>query len=351
MTKTAVTTTTNEKDSLNTSNSSSPRERRISKRQQQKNLLKIKKKEAPEILIKAKKVKTQKTKKKQQIKKAQQLDREVLKESKSLSETSLEDKGSKVQVNKIPPYYLHKVIKDIYSRSRKQQTHQKFLNHFNTLRKHIGLIKKIIQAKKPVMKRQNILPRLKKKTLVLDLDETLVHSFMTPQPFETTKVEFMFKGFQKSVFVKKRPYVDLFLKNLSHSFNITIFTASHQNYANKVIDLLDPDNNIISNRLFNRDCLNFKGLFLKSLDIFNVDPRDLIIVDNAVLCFGLDLANGVPIQEYRGEGKDEELIDLEQFLSFLSDVDDVRETIMGYFKWDFLMENYKRADRIIEGFV
>jgi CTD small phosphatase-like protein 2 len=35
------------------------------------------------------------------------------------------------------------------------------------------------------------------------------------------------------------------LKELSKDFEIIVFTASHSNYANKVLDFIDPKNEII----------------------------------------------------------------------------------------------------------
>jgi len=46
-----------------------------------------------------------------------------------------------------------------------------------------------------------------------------------------------------------RPYCTEMLKEISKFFEIIIFTASHECYASKVIDHIDPEN-YISHRLF-----------------------------------------------------------------------------------------------------
>jgi len=59
-------------------------------------------------------------------------------------------------------------------------------------------------------------------TLVLDLDETLVH-------FDVRRRIF-----------KVRPLCIRFLEELSTLYEIVIFTAAHETYANFILDKLDP---------------------------------------------------------------------------------------------------------------
>lgn len=69
-------------------------------------------------------------------------------------------------------------------------------------------------------------------TLVLDLDETLVH-------FEASERKF-----------KIRPNCITFLKTLSQYLEIVIFTAASQDYADWILDVLDPEHKFISHRLY-----------------------------------------------------------------------------------------------------
>mmetsp|Transcript_20223 Transcript_20223/g.19163 ORF Transcript_20223/g.19163 Transcript_20223/m.19163 type:complete len:86 (+) Transcript_20223:1365-1622(+) len=79
---------------------------------------------------------------------------------------------------------------------------------------------------------------------------------------------------------------------------VVVFTASHQAYADVVLDLLDPKREIFEMRLYRDSCIrNSDGFYIKDLRIFEScrDLKDLIIVDNAVYSFGYQLENGIPI--------------------------------------------------------
>ena len=84
----------------------------------------------------------------------------------------------------------------------------------------------------------NLLPPIrtdgeqKEYTLVLDLDETLVH-------FDQGRRVY-----------KVRPLCIRFLKDLSKLYEIVIFTAAHETYANFILDKLDPEKQFISHRLY-----------------------------------------------------------------------------------------------------
>ena len=89
-----------------------------------------------------------------------------------------------------------------------------------------------------------------KKTLVLDLDETLIHSVFKPIensdmiikiPDEITDNEGTKYSMMNDIYVFKRPGVDMFLKRLSRYYELVIFTASIDKYADPVIDALDTN--------------------------------------------------------------------------------------------------------------
>ena len=77
----------------------------------------------------------------------------------------------------------------------------------------------------------NLLPPLSgdkigKKCLVLDLDETLVHSSFKPIPKPDFIIPVEIDHVVHHVYVLKRPYVDLFLEICAKHYEIVIFTAS-----------------------------------------------------------------------------------------------------------------------------
>jgi len=79
-----------------------------------------------------------------------------------------------------------------------------------------------------------------RQTLVLDLDETLVHC--TTLPIQNPDLIFPvdFNGDHFDVYVLKRPYLEEFLDEVSRLFEIVIFTASQQVYADTLLNLIDP---------------------------------------------------------------------------------------------------------------
>ena len=90
---------------------------------------------------------------------------------------------------------------------------------------------------------------------------------------------------------------------------MVIFTASRQDYADLVIDKLDPKGQYITHRLYRQHCVVFEDLYIKDLRLFsNRKKEDLIIVDNLIYSFALDLENGIPIKSYYEGKEDYELI-------------------------------------------
>lgn len=52
-----------------------------------------------------------------------------------------------------------------------------------------------------------------------------------------------------------RPHVSEFLKTVSNHAEIIAFTASNKNYADLILNYLDPKNEIFSLRLYGNNCL------------------------------------------------------------------------------------------------
>ena len=110
-------------------------------------------------------------------------------------------------------------------------------------------------------------------TLVLDLDETLVHCTVEPVAKPDLIFPVEFNGTLYQVYVRKRPYLDYFLETVSKSFEIVLFTASQKVYADVLLDKLDPGRKYINHRLFREACLHVHGNYLKDLTVLNRDLR------------------------------------------------------------------------------
>ena len=129
------------------------------------------------------------------------------------------------------------------------------------------------------------------------------------------------------------------LRDLSKHFEIIVFTASHRGYADKVIDILDPDTEWVSHRLFRENCFQSRqGVYVKDLRVINRKIKDMVIVDNALYSYGLQLENGVPIIPFYNCKEDAELLMLQEYLLSLRDEEDVREVNKEVFKYDCLKE-------------
>ena len=167
----------------------------------------------------------------------------------------------------------------------------------------------------------------KKKTLVLDLDETLVHSQFGPFNIPSDVViNIEIEKELHEIHVLIRPGVKEFLEKMSKLFEIVIFTASISKYAGPLLDILDKEK-FCSFRLFREHCTLLNSSFVKDLKKLGRDLKDIIIVDNSPLAYLLNNDNGLPILTWFDNKNDQELYKICPVLEFLSEVPDVREYI------------------------
>lgn len=116
------------------------------------------------------------------------------------------------------------------------------------------------------------------------------------------------------------------MKQANKYFQVVVFTASHQSYADVVLDYLDPKRTLIQHRLYRDSCLQTaEGIYIKDLRIIkNRKLENMVIVDNAVYSFGFQMDNGVPIVPFYDDPYDEELHHLEFYMKCLSTLKDMR---------------------------
>jgi len=126
------------------------------------------------------------------------------------------------------------------------------------------------------------------KTLIFDLDETLIHSqqIIPGQDHEIVK-DFEITLPNGAKFgVGVRPYVQQCLEHLEQYYEMAVFTAAEQTYADLIIDRLDSEKKFFSHRLYRQHCFKIDEVYVKDLRIIrDRPPEDTIIVDNSILSF------------------------------------------------------------------
>ena len=185
---------------------------------------------------------------------------------------------------------------------------------------------------------------LNKKTLVLDLDETLVHSSFTPFDHSDIVLQVDFEEDIYNIHVLVRPYVDKFIEEVSKLFAVVIFTASISKYASPLLDILDKDKKC-SYRLFREHCTFINGIYVKDLKRLNRDLKNVIIVDNSPNSYSFNRENGLPIMSWFNDSKDTELLKILPILNYLSGVSDVRDVIPSLINEDGI--DYEKGKKLI----
>ena len=194
-------------------------------------------------------------------------------------------------------------------------------------------------------------------TLVLDLDETLIHYFSSKveirgEPhygyFSSDEEYGLFNNYliddknekdkideNKYEILKigmflLRPYAKQFLKELNKYYEIAIFTTGTKEYCDRVLQLLDLDNNLIKYRLYKHHiALKDIKISVKDLSLLGRDLSKTIIIDNLEGNFRLQPDNGLPIITWKGDINDFSLKYLTPILKniVINKVSDVRKVI------------------------
>ena len=136
-------------------------------------------------------------------------------------------------------------------------------------------------------------------TLILDLDETLVHFIFTPSG---------------GTFLI-RPFCFKFLEDMSKLFETVIFTAGTKDYADSILDIIDPTKTLIKHRLYRHHTSICDITFVKDLNKIGRDLNRCLIIDNLADNFKLQPNNGIQISTWTDDMKDTQLYDLNIILT------------------------------------
>ena len=185
-------------------------------------------------------------------------------------------------------------------------------------------------------------PPSRLKLLVLDMDETLIHARFLTHPSQEKSDDGNFfvtlasenAEHNVKVSVKTRPFLDNCLEHLAKFYEIAVFTAGEQAYADAILDYLDEERQIIKHRLYRQHCVKVgDGIYVKDLRIISDrNIQDIILVDNSIVSFAFNIDNGVPISAFTRQENDEELLYMVSYLEEIYSFPDVREQISKTFK-------------------
>lgn len=165
-----------------------------------------------------------------------------------------------------------------------------------------------------------------RKSLVLDLDETLVHSQFRLTDHCDLRLEIRVDQIPAVFYVSKRPYLDVFLRTVAQWYDVVIFTASLQKYGDPLISVLDVDR-VVKRRIFRQHCIRRNGNFVKDLTIVNPDLAHVLLVDNSPAAYCIQPSNAVPIEPWYHDQDDEELLNLLPLLHAVAFLNDVRSLL------------------------
>ncbi|KAL9611622.1 MAG: hypothetical protein Q9167_003737 [Letrouitia subvulpina] len=179
--------------------------------------------------------------------------------------------------------------------------------------------------------------RLSQKTLIIDLDETLIHSLAKGGRMSTghmvevklnTAIGFggTTLGPQHPIlyYVHKRPHCDEFLRKVCKWYNLVVFTASVQEYADPVINWLEQERKYFAARYYRQHCTFRNGAYIKDLSSVEPDLSRVMILDNSPLSYIFHEDNAIPIEGWINDPTDNDLLHLIPLLEALQYVTDVR---------------------------
>ncbi|CAL8309851.1 unnamed protein product [Lota lota] len=164
-------------------------------------------------------------------------------------------------------------------------------------------------------------------TLVLDLDETLLFSSLNVIENADCTFNTTFQDHQYKVYVILRPFVKDFLQAMAKVYEMFVYTSAKKAYAEKLLDILDPQRKLFRHRLYQEHCTCVLGHYIKDLNVLERDLSKTVILDNAPHTYPYHLMNTVPIKSWSGEQEDRELQRLIQYMEKLSSADDFRDIL------------------------
>ncbi|XP_008331984.1 CTD small phosphatase-like protein 3 [Cynoglossus semilaevis] len=164
-------------------------------------------------------------------------------------------------------------------------------------------------------------------TLVVDLEETLMFSSLSVIEDAEFTFHTAFQDHQYKVYMILRPHVQEFLQSMAKLYELFVYTCAKKEYAEKILDVLDPQRKLFRHRLYQEDCACVLGHYIKDLSILGRDLAKTAVLDNAPHTYPYHLMNTIPIQSWSGGVEDKELLKLIPYMEKLSAAEDFREVL------------------------
>ena len=153
-----------------------------------------------------------------------------------------------------------------------------------------------------------------------------------------------------------RPHWKEALDIIKKHYHIVVYTASHQSYADAVLDYLDKENKYFQYRLYRNHCVqcDVDGIkfYVKDLDTLNekYNLKDVVIIDNSVLSFAYHLNNGIPIVPFIEQKEDSQLLMLAYYLVSIANYDDLTEENKKHINIEHFISEVKNLENGEEEF-
>eukprot|EP01062_Namystynia_karyoxenos_P056947 TRINITY_DN47892_c0_g1_i1.p1 TRINITY_DN47892_c0_g1~~TRINITY_DN47892_c0_g1_i1.p1 ORF type:complete len:320 (+),score=64.81 TRINITY_DN47892_c0_g1_i1:98-1057(+) len=166
-----------------------------------------------------------------------------------------------------------------------------------------------------------------RKVLIVDLDETLVHSCFEACQCDI-QLPIVVDGQKCIAYVKKRPGCDEFLRRATRLFDVVIWTASLELYAGPLIDVLQRDSRCGPlKRMFRSDCTQLQVGYCKDLSTLGRSLDEVAIIDNTPGVAALQPRNLIGITSWFDDASDRELLTMLPMLQAMARANSVYDVL------------------------
>ena len=264
---------------------------------------------------------------------------------------------------KFHPYERRNSTKIIHCKNSTEKitayTNKQTIENINDYtRQCLEIIPDLYELKEIPRCKAKIHPNFKrtKKIALYDLDETIVHcigeiNMNNVENFSRqcdAKIKVLLPGGKEvTIGINIRPHWEEALNIIKDKYHIIAYTASHESYADSVLNFLDPEKKYFEYRLYRSHCVlcnvNEMKFYVKDLGLLDefCDLKDVVLIDNSVLSFAYHLDNGIPISPFYDSKIDDELMDISNFLLKYADENDIRNKLREIYKLTDYLEIIK----------